>query len=232
MGFDPMTHRPRTDIFSSLPHLIALANLKELIDHRSLEEHAVRLQAEVAQMAKLQHLQYLLQPQTHIQPPAASVATISDNNTIVYSAFSDMETFGLLNSLASIKDIPVPSSTGQLDLSTVTSLPGLVNSDSITFSHLPDLQIPCSSRTPLLNKNKKDSDSTVVQSPPDQFTVFGSSPTSPWIPSTSSTPSPPSNIAPVEMHTCSSSSYGDENEEAPIVWQDLLLDDPLFHQIA
>lgn len=27
MGFDPMTHRPRTDIFATLPHLLALASL-------------------------------------------------------------------------------------------------------------------------------------------------------------------------------------------------------------
>nr|AKS03957.1 transcription factor MYB44-like protein [Morus alba var. multicaulis] len=66
MGIDPMTHRPRTDIFSSLPHLIALANLKELMtmDHPWEELQAMRsLQADQAlQMAKLQYLQYLLQP--------------------------------------------------------------------------------------------------------------------------------------------------------------------------
>ncbi|CAM8979204.1 unnamed protein product [Rhodiola kirilowii] len=34
MGIDPMTHQPRTDhLYSSLPHLIALANLKALIDY-------------------------------------------------------------------------------------------------------------------------------------------------------------------------------------------------------
>ncbi|KAA8546809.1 hypothetical protein F0562_003267 [Nyssa sinensis] len=94
MGFDPMTHRPRTDIFSSLPHLIALANLKELMEHHSWEEQAVRLQTEAAQMARLQYLQYLL------QPPANSMETFSNN---MNSTVTDMETYNLLNSLSSFE---------------------------------------------------------------------------------------------------------------------------------
>lgn len=58
MGFDPMTHRPRTDIFSSLSNLIALANLIDTSQY-SWEEQALRLQAE---MTKLQYIQSLLQP--------------------------------------------------------------------------------------------------------------------------------------------------------------------------
>uniref|UniRef100_A0A453PN61 Transcription factor MYB39 n=1 Tax=Aegilops tauschii subsp. strangulata TaxID=200361 RepID=A0A453PN61_AEGTS len=34
MGFDPMTHRPRTDFFAALPQLIALANLRQLVEQR------------------------------------------------------------------------------------------------------------------------------------------------------------------------------------------------------
>ncbi|KAF2293046.1 hypothetical protein P3X46_018468 [Hevea brasiliensis] len=233
MGFDPMTHRPRTDIFSTLPHLIALANLKELIDHHSLEEHAVRLQAEAVQTAKFQYLQYLLQTQPQ---PSASVVTSSNNiASTTTSTFSDMETYNLLNSLVSIKDSPVSSSITQLDLSSTTSLPGLT--DSIPFSHLPDLQIPCSYQTPL-NKN------TIDQANAPEFTVFSqgdNSPNSLWLFSSSSTPSPPSVAPPLVTHTTSSintmgdtssttiSSYGGE---ASTVWQDLLLEDPLFHEIA
>ncbi|KAJ6677963.1 TRANSCRIPTION FACTOR MYB39-LIKE [Salix viminalis] len=120
MGFDPMTHRPRTDIFSSLPNLIALANLKELIDHHSLEEHALRLQTEAAQMAKLQYLQYLFPP----QPPASSNIATGSNQINNIGAFSDMEAFNLLNSLASLKDSPSVSSLSQLDLS-ASSLQGI-----------------------------------------------------------------------------------------------------------
>ncbi|XP_028755170.1 transcription factor MYB53-like [Neltuma alba] len=49
MGYDPMTHQPRTDIFSSLSHLLALANLKQLLDHNA---------------SSLQFLQHLVQPRT------------------------------------------------------------------------------------------------------------------------------------------------------------------------
>ncbi|KAL4377240.1 hypothetical protein GQ457_02G016210 [Hibiscus cannabinus] len=61
MGMDSMTHRPRTDMLSSLPYVIALTNLKELMDQHPLEEQALRLKAEAVEMAKLQSLQYLLQ---------------------------------------------------------------------------------------------------------------------------------------------------------------------------
>ncbi|KAK6150414.1 hypothetical protein DH2020_015346 [Rehmannia glutinosa] len=65
MGFDPMTHRPRTDILSTLPHLIALANL---IQNPSWEQEAMRLQNEAVQMASLNHyLQYMI----NLQPQAA-----------------------------------------------------------------------------------------------------------------------------------------------------------------
>ncbi|KVH98554.1 Homeodomain-like protein [Cynara cardunculus var. scolymus] len=36
MGIDPITHQPKTDLFSCLPQLIALANLKELLEHTQL----------------------------------------------------------------------------------------------------------------------------------------------------------------------------------------------------
>ncbi|OIW14539.1 hypothetical protein TanjilG_12938 [Lupinus angustifolius] len=62
MGFDPMTHQPRTDLVSTLPYLLALANMADIMDHnQSLDEHALRLQAEAVQLAKLQYLHFLLQ---------------------------------------------------------------------------------------------------------------------------------------------------------------------------
>ncbi|KAI3685321.1 hypothetical protein L6452_34563 [Arctium lappa] len=36
MGIDPITHQPKTDLFTCLPQLIALANLKELLEHTQL----------------------------------------------------------------------------------------------------------------------------------------------------------------------------------------------------
>ena len=47
MGFDPMTHQPRTDPFSSLPHLMALFNLRDVsqLDHYHENHHFInRLQ--------------------------------------------------------------------------------------------------------------------------------------------------------------------------------------------
>ncbi|XP_042455297.1 transcription factor MYB93-like [Zingiber officinale] len=51
MGFDPMTHRPRTDFFSTLPQLIALANLRELILDGRLQAEAVQAMANGAAAA-------------------------------------------------------------------------------------------------------------------------------------------------------------------------------------
>lgn len=39
MGIDPMTHQPKTDLFSCIPQLIALANLKELLEHTQLTQN-------------------------------------------------------------------------------------------------------------------------------------------------------------------------------------------------
>ncbi|KAG2579484.1 transcription factor MYB93-like [Panicum virgatum] len=64
MGFDPMTHRPRTDFFAALPQLIALAALRDQL--AADPAASAQLQAggggDVAiQAAKLQYLQCLLQ---------------------------------------------------------------------------------------------------------------------------------------------------------------------------
>jgi transcription factor MYB, plant len=69
MGFDPMTHRPRTDFFAALPQLLALASLHGLADP------SIRLQAEAAQAAKIQYLQSLLQT-------AAAISTSPSTNSI------------------------------------------------------------------------------------------------------------------------------------------------------
>ncbi|KAH9718718.1 Myb domain-containing protein 93 [Citrus sinensis] len=217
MGFDPMTHRPRTDVFSSLPHLIALANLKELMENHTWEEQAVRLQAE---MTKLQYLQYLLQP--------SSSNSLNNSSS---SAFTDIDSINLFNSL---------SSSTQWDMGSA-SLQNLSN-PSVSFSHMPDLQVPCSYQTPL---NKNSTDNTVHGA---EFPVLSQgesfSPKSPWqqlAAASSSTPSPPSMVPPPLTESsinnladaCStSSSYGGSVVAAPSVWPELLLEDPLFHEIA
>lgn len=213
MGFDPMTHRPRTDIFSSLPHLIALANLKELMDHHSFEEQAVRLQAEAAQMATLQYLQYLLHP---------------TNNTL-NTTFSDMDTINLLNSLSSMKD------------DDVLGLQPAVHDDSVPFLHLPDLQIPCNYQTVPLNNDHHNN--IVQARELTAFSQGeNSAVNSPWLASSSTTTPSPSVAAPAPVTTettsvsnlgdlCSTSSFG--GAAAPFAWPELLLEYPLFdHEIS
>ncbi|CAL9087626.1 unnamed protein product [Musa acuminata var. zebrina] len=75
MGFDPMTHRPRTDFFATLQQLIAVTNLRELIDGRPWDDHAARLQAESAQVAKLQYLYHLQQLATTMETPSVPSPT-------------------------------------------------------------------------------------------------------------------------------------------------------------
>ncbi|CAL9771480.1 unnamed protein product [Musa acuminata subsp. burmannicoides] len=86
MGFDPMTHRPRTDFFTALPQLLALLQLHQLMNsHPQDDDHAARLQVlEAIQAAKLQYFQCLLQ----------SVSATSNNS---YNC-SDLETISLLSS--------------------------------------------------------------------------------------------------------------------------------------
>ncbi|KAK3030998.1 hypothetical protein RJ639_035749, partial [Escallonia herrerae] len=163
MGFDPMTHRPRTDIFSSLPHLIALANLKEIMEHHSWEEQAVRLQTEAAQVARLQYLQYLLQP-------PSSMSNFSNNMS---NGATDVDTY---NNLLSSLSLDAGSHHQAVH-------------DSTDFSHLPDLlQVPCNFRTNVTKDNLVE----VSKFHMDLSEGGENSPTSPcWLPSTSSTSLPP-----------------------------------------
>ncbi|KDP46819.1 hypothetical protein JCGZ_24028 [Jatropha curcas] len=212
MGYDPMTHRPRTDMFATLPHLIALANLKELIDHHSLEEHTMRLQAEAIQMAKLQYLQCLL------QPPTTSSNINTSNINIPNTVFNEIEAFNLLNSLS-------------MDLSTTTSLPGLT--DSIpNFSHLPDLHVEAAPNEFMVRQ--EDDHHINIKSANNNSTWVNNNPS--ISSSTITTPSPTSVSATAPFLTQSSSmnsssSYGGEGSTT--VWQGLdLLEDPFFNEIA
>ncbi|XP_072977672.1 transcription factor MYB93-like [Typha angustifolia] len=88
MGFDPMTHRPRTDFFATIPHLLALANL---VENRSWDSRTVRLQAEAIDAAKLQCLHYLLNS-------AAAMATSSSTNSLSTMNTTELEPLSLLGS--------------------------------------------------------------------------------------------------------------------------------------
>ncbi|GMH24707.1 hypothetical protein Nepgr_026550 [Nepenthes gracilis] len=209
MGFDPMTHQPRIDIFSGLPHLIALASLKELMEHHPWEEQAVKLQAE---LAKLQHLQYLLfQAQSSLP------------------ICTEMDTLHFMDSISSLKDNPpFNNSTNLLEIQNPQTLPPL----GAGFSHLPGLESPLDNIKEVVQSNSK----FLVLSQGDN------SPTSPWLPSSLS-PSPrllPAASARMlneAMATnpeegCSNSSCGGWNNIASFWPDQLLVDDPMFHEIA
>uniref|UniRef100_A0ACD5Y1C8 Uncharacterized protein n=1 Tax=Avena sativa TaxID=4498 RepID=A0ACD5Y1C8_AVESA len=85
MGFDPMTHRPRTDFFDALPQLVALAALRGQLPSATAQLQGAG--ADVApflQAAKLQYLQCLL------QSAATTIVSASAGSSAVVSA-SDVE---------------------------------------------------------------------------------------------------------------------------------------------
>ncbi|KAF8377311.1 hypothetical protein HHK36_030686 [Tetracentron sinense] len=197
----------------------ALPKLAELMvmEHQPWEEHAVRLQAEAVQLAKLQYLQYLLQ----------SAAPQLPNNSFGQTSITDMEALNLLNSIFKINENPSLNSS-QLEMPTLSSL-GISTTqplhNSISFSHLPDLQVPYSSQTSLTSEFGQGSDITV-------FSQGDITPESLWLPPSPSLPSPrPINEASMSNlgDACSTSSYGGG---AHSFWPELILEDPFLHEIA
>ncbi|KAH6799460.1 myb domain protein 92 [Perilla frutescens var. frutescens] len=196
MGFDPMTHRPRTDIFATLPQLIALANL---IDN---PDHAMRLQSEAAQMARLnQCLNNLLLQQIP-----------NFHNTDINIPMPLPLPFNNL-------EPPPPS----MPISTAQFL-----QESMQFLHLPELQAPCSvDQSPLIAKGVMVQGSDFgVLSQGENSPVSSS----PWLHQSLSPPPAPPPVTDTSIanavDACSTSSYGG----AAQMWSDLL-DDPIFHEI-
>ncbi|CAM0944092.1 unnamed protein product [Alopecurus aequalis] len=144
MGFDPMTHRPRTDFFAALPQLIALANLRQLVEQRPWEDQTAsqQLQADAVQAAKLEYLQCLLQS-------AAAIAT-SPSSSSISTIPTHLDQIGLLS----------PSQMSSLSsLSSPRILEGINGQDFV----LPDIQIPGSSfseQTIINGTNNQNSDCT------------------------------------------------------------------------
>ncbi|CAN6239380.1 unnamed protein product [Urochloa humidicola] len=142
MGFDPMTHRPRTDFFAALPQLIALANLRQLVEQRPWDDQAARLQVEAVQAAKLQCLQNLIQS-------AASIATSPSSSSI--NTIPDLEQFGLLSppQMSSLSSLPPPSFLES------------ISGQDIVAGQLPAIQIPSSFfEQPTSNDANQNSDFT------------------------------------------------------------------------
>ncbi|KAF8406017.1 hypothetical protein HHK36_008097 [Tetracentron sinense] len=192
---------------------VAMAQLRDLMGHHPWEEHAVRLKAETIQLAKLQYLQNL----QFSTPMAAS--------SYSQTSITDMEAFKLLNPVSPIYENPILNSP-QLENPTPCSFEISTTQplqDLIPFSHLPALQGPCNFQTSLNSEIGQGSLFTV-------FSQEGDIPKSLWVPPS---PSPP--VLPITEtsisdpgDTCSTSSYG----RGTPFWPELLLEDPLFHEIS
>ncbi|KAF8400139.1 hypothetical protein HHK36_013435 [Tetracentron sinense] len=190
----------------ALPKLAALANMRELMEHHPWEEHAVRLQAEAVQLAKLQYLQHLLQ----------SATPLTNNSYSQTSINADMDAFNLFNSISQFKENPSLKSS-QLETPSSYSL-GIATSqplhDSIPFSHLPDLHISSSFEAPLNSELGQGSNFS-------EFSHGDITPKSLWLP-------PPINETSIGNlgDACSTSSDGGGG--APSFWPELLLEYPFI----
>ncbi|GAB2283385.1 Transcription factor myb92, variant 2 [Dionaea muscipula] len=212
MGFDPMTHRPRTDIFSSLSHLFALANLKELMEQYPLEELTLRLQTE---LAKLQCLQYLLQP-----PPTS----LPDSSI-------EMQTLRLFSSVSSLKESTVHTGESNSSLFINPNHQVMLSSPDSAFKHLPGLDSEPHTKD---MADPESSSSVAALSHIETLPCL-------WAASSSTCPPPPPLPAaadrPVDETTFAISgeafsNFGYVGNDAPSYWADLILEDPLSHEIA
>ncbi|RRT83079.1 hypothetical protein B296_00015709, partial [Ensete ventricosum] len=209
MGFDPMTHRPRTDFFDALQQLIALAKLGELIGGRPLDDNAARQQAEAAQAAQLQYLQQL----------AAAAAMAGSSGTHHLSTTitgADLEANSLLDSqMSSLLSIPSPTPLQD------------INGQTSDNPLLPELEIPCSMfDQPISSETNQSSNLT-------GFSLGDNSPGSPFM--SPNSPLPPLidvSIGNLVGGACSASSCGNGGINPPSFWPDMLFDDPFMGDFA
>ncbi|KAJ6954558.1 transcription factor MYB93-like [Populus alba x Populus x berolinensis] len=218
MGFDPMTHQPITDFFASLPQLMALANLREPMEHHPLDEHAMGLQAEALQSAKLQYLQCLLQSAASLIPSANSY----DQNGI-----TDLEVLNLLNSIPPIKENPVLNSSelenqGSYHFGNATSQPlhhpsllSQLSAPQVPFSYQPSLNTEMG-QAPFLTTILSQGD----RNPSDSSWVLPSPTLAPQA-ATETSISNPGDASSI------TSSYGGVTS-----WPELLFEGPIMHDIS
>ncbi|XP_010456465.1 PREDICTED: transcription repressor MYB6-like [Camelina sativa] len=149
MGIDPMTHRPRTDIFTGLSQLMSLSsNLRGYVDLQQQfpidqDHHTIlKLQTE---MAKLQLFQYLLQPSSFMNKNLpVSPVWLSDPSILTQSLLpslvpSSVVTDDLIRNQYGVEDVNsnITSSSGQESAASASAAwPDHLLDDSI-FSDIP-----------------------------------------------------------------------------------------------
>ncbi|XP_054799295.1 transcription factor MYB93-like [Prosopis cineraria] len=215
MGFDPMTHQPRTDLVSTLPYLLALVNMTDLMDHhpQAWDDQAVKLQAEAVQLAKLQYLNSLLQSTTSL-----NTTNSYDQNGII----TNMEAINLLNSMSNLKENP-DMNYPQLNINPGSFSHGIDSSQPLhhptMLSHMSDPpQVPFSSQSCLNSSEKGQGANFTMISQGDH--------TTPDHESSSMLPSMPPLAGDA---TSSSSSYGGISSS---YWTELFFEDPIMHELS
>ncbi|KAL4301333.1 hypothetical protein AHAS_Ahas17G0290400 [Arachis hypogaea] len=256
MGFDPMTHQPRTDLVSTLPYLIALASMMDT-SSSSIDEHALSLQAEAIQMAKLQYLHYLLQSSS-----SNSNLAFDHNNPI---NITNMEPpFSLLNVKENINTNNNNNNNGPSSFPPPHHHHGngiLIDDDSscqplhyhpnMLLSHFldpPSQQVSFNSQSCLNNINEQGQGSTTNYAIISQMDHTTADDNSSWI--VPSSTSPLSSIAPNNNGpstttsnnnnnnnnpgdtSSTTSSYGGPASSSSSYWSELFLVDPtIMHEL-
>ncbi|XP_065847029.1 transcription factor MYB93 [Euphorbia lathyris] len=218
MGFDPMTHQPRTDLFASLPNLIALLNLKELIENHPLDhQHALRLQAEAAQLAKVQYIQYLLQ----------SAASISSSSAVLQNSNNNITDMDILNSLIPKLDSPILNSSSSEQFNQP------LHYSNLLLPQLSDPQVPFNSQPSLNTDDQLMGQSENLSS---ILGNLGNNDSSSWVfpsPSTTTTTSVPPQENSISNNidaSSTTSSYGTGGTSS--FWPDFIFDDSIIPDIS
>ena len=209
MGFDPMTHRPRTDFFSSLPGLLALANLRDLVDRCPWDDHSISLHAaEAVQTAKLQYLQYLLQSAAAVAQGSTNPASNSNQVLNSMSTHHDLEAMGLLN------QSPITYSFGSVPESSLGQ--GVVDGLPAELQIMPS----CYEQQPLSNDTTQGSSSFTLL-------IQGENTTPRTSPLDGLPPLIDVSVGNPAGDACSTSSC-EESTGISSFWPELLLDDPFL----
>ncbi|KAI3824365.1 hypothetical protein L1987_05823 [Smallanthus sonchifolius] len=189
MGIDPVTHRPCTNVFTNLNHLIALANLKELADHLSL----LSLDQQLSMLAKLQSEQAVHQIANAIDPLVNTLNMVG-NHLFQPTPSLSLQT-GITNHPPNINNLEISNLDDHMNMS---------------FSHLPDLH--------------------TVENPSSDAWITNSC-SSPAVHVPVARPMTESTSNDACSTTTSSGGGGGEAPPPPHFWPDILLEDPLFHDL-
>ncbi|KAF3793710.1 Transcription factor [Nymphaea thermarum] len=218
MGFDPMTHRPRTDLFNNLSQLLALANLRDMMVNQPWEDHAARLQAEAANMARLQYMQYLLQSAADMTSSASSTVSnnITEMESLNFLTPSSSKPFQLddQEAMGWTANYPLDNAGCSLALAPSQSFPDQIGQ----HASAQNMQLPPNFES--FNNNNQESGCTLIN--PEDSASKCSNLFSP-LPHAG----PAENSAGNKGDASSNSGYG-----ASGIWPEFLLDDAFMQEIV